>query len=97
MGRFLLGIVVLIAIVVAGLVAKDLMSTPPAMRGQCVLVRRTILPDFCNNNCSPPFDCTVATRPYAVFFTQSATCADGVICPTGLLRDATSSDAGGGV
>ena len=50
--------------------------------GQCLLVRRAIFPDFCDNICSPPFNCTVTTRPYLIVFTQSATCANAVICPS---------------
>ena len=74
------GLAVLLLIVVAVLVVVDVASTPTATQGQCVLVRRIVLPDICNNNCSPPFDCTLTTRPYLVFFTQSATCLDAVIC-----------------
>jgi len=76
------GVLVLVVIVVAVVVAVDVASTPKATRGQCLLVLRIVLPDICNNNCSPPFDCTLTTRPYLVFFTQSATCMDAVICPT---------------
>jgi hypothetical protein len=32
------------------------------------------------NSCKTPFDCTSTTRPYAVFFTQAASCMDAVIC-----------------
>jgi len=79
--RLGVGLAVLI-VVVAVLVAVDVASTPAATRGQCLLVRRIVLPDICNNNCSPPFDCTLTTRPYLVFFSQSATCMDAVICPS---------------
>jgi hypothetical protein len=75
-----IGLAIVVVIVVAVLVAVDVTSTPTAAKGQCVLVRRIILPDICNNSCSPPFDCTLTTRPYAVFFTQAATCMDAVIC-----------------
>jgi hypothetical protein len=77
-----LGLVVVLLIVVAVLVAVDVASTPTATRGQCLLARRVLLPDICNNNCSPPFDCTLTMRPYLVFFSQSATCMDAVICPS---------------
>ena len=72
-----------VLVILAVLVAVDVASTPTATRGQCLLVRRILLPDICNNNCSPPFDCTLTTRAYLVFFTQSATCLDAVICPSG--------------
>jgi hypothetical protein len=71
------GIVVL---VIAVIIAVDVTSMPTASTGQCILARRTILPDICANSCSPPFDCTLTRRPYGVFFTQAASCMDGVIC-----------------
>ena len=52
-----------VLVILAVLVAVDVASTPTATRGQCLLVRRILLPDICNNNCSPPFDCTLTTRP----------------------------------
>jgi hypothetical protein len=75
----LVGIAVL-ALVVATVVVVDVATTPPARTGQCLLVRRVVLPDICANNCSPPFDCTLTTRPYGFFFTQAASCMDAVIC-----------------
>lgn len=69
-----------VILVVVTLVVLDAATAPTATTGQCVLDRRTILPDVCVNACTPAFDCTVTTRPYAVFFTQAASCADGVIC-----------------
>jgi hypothetical protein len=55
-------------------------ETLSATTGQSLLDRRIILPDICVNSCTPAFDCTATTRAYAVFFTQAASCADGVIC-----------------
>jgi hypothetical protein len=71
------GIIVLAIVVIT---VVDATSTPTASTGQCILVRRTVLPDICANSCSPPFDCTLTRRPYGVFFTQAASCMDGVIC-----------------
>jgi hypothetical protein len=77
----LLGIFGLIVIlVVVALVVVDIATAPTTTKGQCVLDRRVILPDVCLNSCNPPFDCTRTTRPYAVFFTQAASCLDAVIC-----------------
>lgn len=67
-------------IVLLTLIVVDVATTPTATKGQCLLDRRIVLPDICVNSCTPAFDCTTTTRPYAVFFTQAATCADGVIC-----------------
>jgi hypothetical protein len=69
-----------IIIVIITLVVIDVATTPTVTKGQCLLDRRIILPDICVNSCKPPFDCTLTTRPYAVFFTQAATCMDAVIC-----------------
>jgi len=77
-GGLLGGIVVLLLLV--AVVVADVVTTPPTRTGQCLLVRRMVLPDFCASNCSPPFDCTLTTRPYGFFFTQAASCLDGVIC-----------------
>ena len=74
---FVLGLGVLAVAIVA---AVDVVRTPAATQGQCLLTRRTLLPDICVNTCSPAFDCTVTRRPYLVFFTQAASCADAVIC-----------------
>ncbi len=75
----ILGLALAIILVVT-LVGIDVARTPTATKGQCLLSRRVVLPDICVNSCTPAFDCTVATRPYAIFFTQAAACADGVIC-----------------
>ena len=74
----IIGIAVIIVIIT--LVVVDLATAPTATRGQCLLDRRIFLPDVCVNSCNPPFDCTNTTRPYAIFFTQAATCLDAVIC-----------------
>jgi hypothetical protein len=73
-----LGTLAIIVIVV--IVTVDVASTPTATKGQCLLTKRIILPDICANSCNPPFDCTTSTRPYLIFFTQSATCAAAVLC-----------------
>ena len=80
MRRVSFGILGIVLIVVAVLVAVDVANTPKATTGQCLLARRTLLPDICVNSCSVPFDCTRTTRPYAIFFTQAASCMDAVIC-----------------
>jgi hypothetical protein len=72
------GIVAVIVVLV--LIAVDVARTPAATTGQCLLARRTVLPDICVNSCSTPFDCTLTRRPYLIFFTQAATCMDAVIC-----------------
>jgi hypothetical protein len=71
----------LVLVILAVVVAVDLASGPTPQKGQCLLRRQLLLPDRCVNSCASPFDCTVATRPYLVFWTQAATCLDGVICP----------------
>ena len=77
----LFAIVAIVAIlVIVTLIVVDVATAPTTTRGQCVLDRRVVLPDVCLNSCNPPFDCTRSTRPYAVFFTQAATCLDAVIC-----------------
>jgi hypothetical protein len=72
--------IALVVFLLVTLVAVDVATTPTATRGQCLLSRRTVLPDICVNSCPSAFDCTLTTRPYAVFFTQAASCMDGVIC-----------------
>ena len=72
--------VVVLGTIIGTTIGMDVSSTPTASKGQCLLARRTLLPDVCVNSCTPAFDCTKATRPYALFFTQAATCEDGVIC-----------------
>ncbi len=72
--------IALVVFLLVTLVVVDVATTPTATRGQCLLSRRTVLPDICVNSCPSAFDCTLTTRPYAVFFTQAASCMDGVIC-----------------
>lgn len=67
-------------LILVTVIVVDVATTPTATQGQCILARRIVLPDICVNSCTPAFDCTRTTRPYAVFFTQAATCMDGVIC-----------------
>jgi hypothetical protein len=73
-------LLVVAALIVIGLIVTDVASTPAVTTGQCRLARRIILPDICVNSCKQAFDCTTTTRPYALFFTQAATCMDAVIC-----------------
>jgi hypothetical protein len=77
---FLLGGLLIIILVAAGV---DVATTPAAPTGRCVLQRRFVLPDVCVGCASFPAICTATTRPYLVFWTQSATCVDAVICPGG--------------
>jgi len=67
-------------LVLLTLIVVDVVTAPVATSGQCLLDRRIVLPDVCINSCKEPFDCTLTTRPYAVFFTQAASCLDAVIC-----------------
>lgn len=79
--RIVIGVsIALMVFLLITLVVVDVATTPTATRGQCLLSRRTVLPDICVNSCPSAFDCTLTTRPYAVFFTQAASCMDGVIC-----------------
>jgi len=71
----------IITLVVVVLIIRDVVSTPPATSSQCILQRNTLLPDRCVTGCAGAEAlCTVTTRPYAVFFTQAATCAAALIC-----------------
>lgn len=80
-----LGLVVVIVLI--GLVIRDVVSTPPATSSQCILQRNTLLPDRCVTGCAGGEGlCTVTTRPYAIFFTQAATCAAAIICGSGGYR-----------
>lgn len=74
------GLIVIVVIIVIGLIVTDVASPPAVTTGQCLLARRTILPDICVNSCKQVFDCTATTRPYLIFFRQAATCTDAVIC-----------------
>jgi hypothetical protein len=82
--RFL-GIASGVAIVVLIVLAiVDVATAPTPQPSQCVFQRRVVLPDICVSGCSGPFqNCTATTRPYLFFFTQSATCLDGIICGGG--------------
>ena len=88
------GLVVIIVLV--GLVIRDVVSTPPATTSQCLLQRNTLLPDRCVTGCAGGERlCTVATRPYAIFFTQAAACADAIICGAGGRRFPRDPSVGG--
>jgi hypothetical protein len=81
--KLMLGAIGIVFIVVIVLVAVDVASTPTPAAGACVFVKRIVLPDICIASCTPTrrVDCTATTRPYLIFFTQSATCATlGAIC-----------------
>ncbi len=73
---------VIIVALLGGVVFVDTTSTPAPPAGQCVLAKRTFLPDACIATCTrgQASDCTATTRPYAIFFQQAATCDLGVIC-----------------
>jgi hypothetical protein len=73
-------LLVVAVLIVIGLIVADVASPPAVTQGQCLLARRIILPDICVNSCKQVFDCTATTRPYAIFFTQAASCVDAVIC-----------------
>jgi len=77
---FWIGVIAIVTLVT--LVIIDVVRTPAPVQGRCTLATRIVLPDICVNSCpSSGVDvCTVATRPYAVFFTQASKCADAVIC-----------------
>jgi hypothetical protein len=81
--KFVVPFLTLVIILVAVAVAVDVATTPTAPSGRCVLTRRYVLPDICVGCASLPAICTATTRPYLMFWTQSATCVDAVICPTG--------------
>jgi hypothetical protein len=77
----ILGLIVgTVIFIIIALVVVDVATAPTVTKGQCLLDRRIILPDVCLNTCNPPFDCTLTTRPYGLFWTQAATCMDAVIC-----------------
>ena len=71
-------VVVVVFVTVLGVV--DFTSTPTPPQGKCVFTKRTLLPDICVSSCAQAVDCTAKTRPYAVIFTQAATCELGVVC-----------------
>ena len=74
--------VVVVALVVLALV--DVATTPVPTPSMCVLQRRFALPDVCVSGCPGVFqNCTSTTRPYFFFWTQAATCLDGIICGGG--------------
>ncbi len=77
---WIIGFIVVFGTLITTTVVIDVTSTPTPSKGQCVLAKRTFLPDICANSCTPTFDCTKTTRPYGFFFKQAATCDDGVIC-----------------
>jgi hypothetical protein len=88
--KFLIGGIIAAALLIAILVTIDVTSSPTKPPpGRCALQHYLILPDRCLSSCSSGVDCpTVTTRPYAVFWTQAASCADGIIC--GVRRERES-------
>ncbi len=73
----MLGLPIVAVIVVAVLIIIDVARSGPtttARTGTCVLIRRTILPDICSCTALGGASCpAVTTRPYAIFWTQTAT------------------------
>jgi len=70
-------IIIAIALaVVVVVVVVDLTGTPALDPKQdaCLMDRNILLPDRCLCSREPRPDCTATTRPYLIFFTQSATC-----------------------
>jgi hypothetical protein len=73
--------VVIIVVFVGLVIIKDVASTPAPTKGQCILQHNILLPDRCVTGCpGGELVCTVTTRPYAIFFTQAASCADAILC-----------------
>ncbi|PYI98842.1 MAG: hypothetical protein DME98_02810 [Verrucomicrobia bacterium] len=72
-----LGIVVIVVVV---LIIIDVVrtlgptSSKPTDQGTCTLVRRIVLPDYCSCSVAGKTCTAATTRPYAVFFTQAASC-----------------------
>ena len=90
------GLGLVIIIVLIGLIIRDVSSTPPATSRQCILQRNVLLPDRCVTGCAGGERlCTVTTRPYAIFSTQAATCANAIICGTGDYRSPLDPRSGG--
>jgi len=67
---------------ITGLAVFDVASTPTPKPETCVLATRIFLPDVCVTSCSgQSVSCPAnTTRPYAIFFTQAATCGLGTVC-----------------
>ena len=73
LGIVLVVVVVLIIIDVAS--APGPTSSTPTDAGSCTLVRRLFLPDYCSCSVAGKTCTAVTTRPYAVSFTQAASCS----------------------
>ena len=76
----ILGVIVVIVVLIIVDVARSGPSTTTGPggsgTGMCVLIRRIVLPDICSCTAAVGASCPVATtRPYAIFWTQAATCA----------------------
>jgi len=70
----LIGILIVVVILALIDVARS-RPTTTENRGTCVLVRRIVLPDICSCTAVGGASCPPATtRPYAVFWTQAASC-----------------------
>lgn len=74
-----IGGIALLAVI--ALIVADVVRTPAPVPGRCTLTTRFLLPDVCVNSCTTDVGaCEVAKRPYLIFFTQAARCADGITC-----------------
>ena len=74
-------LVVIVAVLIGLVIIKDVASTPAPTKGQCILQHNILLPDRCVTGCpGGELVCTVTTRPYAIFFTQAASCAVAILC-----------------
>jgi hypothetical protein len=63
------GLALLVIIGIGILAIADATSQPPPPpKGKCLLVKQTILPDYCSNSCQTAFDCTATFRPYDLNF-----------------------------
>ena len=76
----ILGVIVVIVVLIIVDVARSGPSTTTGPggsgTGMCVLIRRIVLPDICSCTAAGGASCPVTTtRPYAIFWTQAATCA----------------------
>ena len=76
----ILGVIVVIVVLIIVDLARSGPSTTTGTggsgTGMCVLIRRIVLPDICSCIAAGGASCPVAaTRPYAIFWTQAATCA----------------------
>ena len=75
--RFLVPGVGLLVVVLLVIAIIDVVSRPTPNPETCALDVQILLPDTCAGDCEPGSICLpLTTRPYAIFFTQAATCVD---------------------